>query len=83
MMRIVLHIDRLVLHGIERSDAAAVTARIRAEVQRMLSASDTAQSIAGTGSRSRVAGEVRVAAGGGARALATAVAGRIVQGIKS
>jgi len=83
MTRIVLHIDRLVLRGIDRSDAAAVTARIQAELQRLLSASDTAQDIAGAGNRPRVAGKVRLAAGSATRALGTAVAGRIVQGIKS
>ena len=83
MTRIVLHIDRLVLRGIDRSDAAAVTACIQAEVQRLLSTSDTAQAIARAGSRHRVSGKVRVAAASGTRALGTAVAGRIVQGIKS
>ena len=34
--RIVLHIDRLVLRGIDRADAGAVSAAIQAELQRLV-----------------------------------------------
>lgn len=38
MSRIVLHIDRLVLRGIEPDDATAFTEALRAELQRQLTA---------------------------------------------
>ena len=37
MTRIVLHIDRLVLDGVDRSDAAAVADGLRRELRRLLS----------------------------------------------
>ncbi|MCB1894522.1 MAG: hypothetical protein H6945_08295 [Zoogloeaceae bacterium] len=41
MTRIVLHIDRLLLRGIDRNDAAAVAAGVEAELRRLLSTSVT------------------------------------------
>ena len=41
MSRIVLHIDRLVLRGIEPGDAEAFSAALQAELQRQLSAGGT------------------------------------------
>jgi len=79
--RLVLHIDRLVLRGIERADAAVVSAGVRTELQRLLAAPDTARALAAGGSKYRVeAGEVRVARGGGA--LGRAIAGGIARGIE-
>lgn len=40
MTRIVLHIDRLVLHGVDHADAAAVTQALRVELGMQLAKHD-------------------------------------------
>lgn len=83
MTRIVVHIDRLVLRGVDRADAAAVTAAIHTELERLLARPGAAQGLAGTAGRSRVrTAPVRLGHGHSANVLGRAAAGRIVQGLR-
>ena len=82
-MRIVLHIDRLVLRGIDRADAAAVTSGLQHELQRRLALPGATPVIGADGDRYRVnAGSVQIARGLGAHAMGRAIAGRIVKRTK-
>jgi hypothetical protein len=80
--RIVLHIDRLVLRGVDRADAAALSAAIQAELQRRLAGPDSARTLVSDGDRNRInAGSVRIAHGqatgqAAGRAIATRLMGR-------
>ncbi|MCZ4304104.1 hypothetical protein O4G98_05105 [Zoogloeaceae bacterium G21618-S1] len=80
MTRIVLHIDKLVLTGIDRHDADAVAAGVQAELQRLLAQPGAAGTLTGGGDRRRIhAGAVSLTQDGGGRAMGQAIAGRIVQ----
>jgi len=84
-MRITLHIDRLVLHGVAPADAAAVTAGLKAELQRRLALPGANPASA---DRHRVnAGVVRIAGNRsgdhGGHAMGRAIAGRISREISS
>ena len=77
MKKIVVHIDRLVLRGVERHDAAAVAEGVQAELQRRLASAPPSS----FGSAHRiVAGEVHVSHSRGS-AVGVAVAGRIAKEI--
>ena len=79
MTRIVLHIDRLVLRGVDPADAGAVAAALRAELGQRLQA-DAAAALAGQGDRAVLrAGRVQLAPGDHGQALGRAVAARIAQ----
>ena len=81
MSRLVLHIDRLVLTGIDRHDADAVAAGVQAELQRLLAEPGAAAALADAGPRGRIhAGQVAVAGKG--QAMGQALAGGIARGIK-
>lgn len=80
MTRIVLHIERLVLHGIDPMDADAISQALRDELERQLTLSDVAPDLRTAGNRYRVnAGSVHLAQGEDAAALGHAIAARIVQ----
>lgn len=79
MSRIVLHIDRLVLKGIDRADAAAVAAGVQAELARRLAAAGALPSPE-LGAWRIQAGRVAVGPARGAelgRAVAQAVASHL------
>ena len=52
--RIVLHIDKLVLRGIDRADAAAVSAGIRAQLKSLLVEPGVAATLATRGDHFRI-----------------------------
>lgn len=80
MTRTVLHIDRLVLEGIERADAAGIAAGLQAELQVLLTADGAAAALAAHDASYVVqAGTARVPQGGDAASVGRAVAGRIVR----
>lgn len=82
MKRVVLHIDRLVLNGVDRADAQAVSAGLQAELQRLLVDPRVAGSLVDGGNRARIqAGTVADRTGGGALRMGRAIAGGIVKGI--
>ncbi|MGH8720354.1 MAG: hypothetical protein ACREU4_00115 [Burkholderiales bacterium] len=82
MKRVVLHIDRLVLRGIERGDAAALSAGVQAELQHLLAAPEAAQSLAVLGHTALLrAGTVRIAPTQGA-AAGQAIASGILRSMK-
>lgn len=79
MTRLVIHIDKLVLRGIDRSDAAAVAAGVQAELQRLLAEPGAASTLIEGGDRYRLkAGTIQSAPATGGRALGQAIAGGIV-----
>jgi hypothetical protein len=84
MTRLVIHVDRLVLHGVDPGDAAVVAAAVQAELQRALAAPHLAQALAASGNRYRLrAGDVRVDRRRGGAAMGRAVAGSIARGVES
>ncbi|MCZ4312663.1 hypothetical protein O4H66_04545 [Comamonadaceae bacterium G21597-S1] len=81
MKRIVLHVDRLVLNGIDRTDAQALSAALQAELQRLLSVPGATTTMIAAGNQLRVrSAPVTLAPGGGMQA-GQAVAGSIVKGV--
>lgn len=54
MTRVIVHIDKLILRGVDRADAAAVSAQIQTQLQRSFAAPGTADVIASTGDRRRI-----------------------------
>lgn len=77
MTRIVLHIDRLVLRGVEPADAGAVAAAMQAELGRLLGSDAGAALLAPGDSAVLRAGRVHLAPGDHGPALGRAVAARI------
>jgi len=83
MTRIVVHIDRLVLTGIDRNDAATVAAGMQAELQRLLAEPGINRALTDTGHRLRIrVGAVPVAPGTTAQAMGRAIAGGVAQGMR-
>ena len=81
MPRIVLHIDRLVLHGVERGDAAALSAALQVELHSLLGVPGATHALtARAGARAVQAGKAALPPGADASALGRAVASRIVGG---
>ena len=82
--RIVLHIDRLVLKGVDPGDAAALSSAIRAELQRRLAEPGRVHKVAVTGGRDRIVADRVHVQGTGAtgqaagRAIADQVAHHLV-----
>ena len=76
MTRIVLHIDRLLLRGVERADAAAVAEALQAELHTLLAAGGSPLATQGN-THALQAAQVRLAEGADAAALGRAVAARI------
>jgi hypothetical protein len=83
MSRVVLHVDRLLLRGFARGDAAPLSAGLRAELQSLLKSEDAVAALSQREASHIVkAGTVRVPHGGSAHAVGRAVATRIVRGGK-
>jgi hypothetical protein len=81
MRRIVLHIDRLVLRGIGRADAAAFTAALEAELQRRVAESATPERLTRAPAARIDAGSIRLAAGAKPASLGRASGRMIARGI--
>jgi hypothetical protein len=83
MRRVVLHVDRLLLRGFTRGDAAPLAAGLRAELRSLLGGAAAVAALSEHEASHVVrAGTVRVPQGGNARAVGRAVATRIVRGAK-
>ena len=77
MTRVVLHIDRLVLRGVDAGDARAVASALRAELGQLLRA-DGGAALVAQGNRAVLrAGRVTLAQGTTGQALGQAVAAHI------
>lgn len=77
MTRLVLHIDRLVLRGIEPHDAKAISAGLQAELQRRLATPGAVDALVEGGDRARLRLQTHTAGqapASGARALGRAIA---------
>jgi hypothetical protein len=84
MKRIVMHVDRLLLRGFTRSDAARLATGLRVELQSLLRGDAAVAALSGHENAHVVrAGTVRVAQGSSAAAVGRAAATRIVRGAKS
>lgn len=80
MTRIVLHIDRLVLRGIDQADADVVTQALREELGRRLEGGTASAGLRACGDRYRLdAGRVHIDQNDDAQALGRAIAARIVE----
>lgn len=78
MNRIVLHIDRLVLRGVDRANAGAVSAALQAELRTLLAQPGAAAAWVGRGDAHALqAGQASVPVQADAASLGRAVAGRI------
>lgn len=83
MTRLVLHIDRLVLRGIDPHDAQSIAAALQAELQRRLATPGGADTLVEGGDRARLRLETHAVAQAPARrgralgrAIADGIAGR-------
>ncbi|SFL96500.1 hypothetical protein [Variovorax sp. OV329] len=76
MPRLVLHIDRLVLHGVERADAAGVADALQEQLGALLAAGGSPLAAQGN-THALQAGRIRLPHDAGAAALGHAVATRI------
>ncbi len=84
MTRVVVYIDKLVLRGINRAEAPAISAGIEAQLQQMLVAPGMAESLVEAGDRHRIkAGPVDFSKAGGARQLGRKAGIGIVKGVTS
>ena len=79
MKRIVLHIGRLVLRGVDRSDAAAVSAALQAELQSLLGPNGTSTLATQSSTHALQVGRVHLPHGTDPTALGRAVAGPIAR----
>lgn len=83
MTRIVVHIDRLVLHGIDRADAKALSDGVQAELQRLLAAPGAAAALTAGGDRARVwTPPTQLASGTSAATMGKHVAASIASGVR-
>ena len=84
MRRVVVHVDRLLLRGFARGDAARLAAGLRTELGALLGG-DGALAVLSHHATAQIvrAGTVRVPEGGSATAVGRAVATRIVRGAGS
>ncbi|HSW19038.1 MAG TPA: hypothetical protein VLJ86_17600 [Ramlibacter sp.] len=76
MPKIVLHIDRLVLRGVERADADAVSDALRAELHTLLATGGGTLATQGS-THALQAGKLRLPHGADGATLGRAVAARI------
>ncbi len=84
MKRIILHVDKLVLKGIDHTGANAVSAGMQAELQRLLTKPDATATLTDGGNRNRIRSQnVHITHGTDARAMGVIIAGSIVRGSQS
>ncbi len=82
MTRVVVHIDKLVLRGIDRADAAAVSAGIRAQLKSLLVEPGVVVTLATAGNRSRIkAGTAQVDQACGASSVGRNIGNQIAKGV--
>jgi len=79
-MKLVLHIDRLVLRGVPAAERDAVVAGLQASLVHELGLPGVAEQVAGSGHRDRV--RAPFAAPSGAQALGRDAGRRIAHGMK-
>ncbi len=81
MNRVVLHIDTLVVRGMDRTDAATLQASLQAELQKLLTQPDAARGLAIAGHRARVTvAPARYPQATGSQAIGQWIARSIVNG---
>lgn len=83
MTRLVVHIDRLVLEGIEPGERGRFTRALRTELARRLERPGTMTGVREAGDRSEIdAGRTQSQRAGDAAGLGRAAAARIARGIR-
>lgn len=84
MTRVVLHIDKLVMRGIDRADTVAVTAGIRAQLKSLLCDPGVATMLSNGGDRFRIkAGSVQYDRADRGTSLGLNIGRRIAKGVTS
>ena len=84
MKRIFLHIDKLVLRGIDRGDTAAISAGLQAELERRLAKPGNVTPLLESSHRYRIkAGSVKIAPATDGRAMVHAIASSVLKGVSS
>lgn len=84
MTRIVLHIDRLILRGVQSGDTHALSLAVQAELGRLLAQPGTAAVLASASDRARVRpGKMRLPATTDSQSLGRAIAGSLDGGLRS
>lgn len=81
MTRLVLHVDRLVLRGIDGADPRALAAGLQAELQQLLSAPGAVQALVATGDQARVRGAPVPVPRDAGRQAGQAIATSIAKGV--
>lgn len=83
MTRVIVHIDKLVLRGIDRADTAEISAGIRAQLKSQLVEPGGVETLATVGDRSRIqAGTAQVDQACVASSLGRNIGNRIAKGVK-
>ncbi len=84
MTRLVVHIDKLVLRGVARGDAAAFSDALQQELQRVLAERGQLRPLIDGGDRARLApARTTIAAGSGAAATGRQVANTVAWRMRS
>jgi hypothetical protein len=78
-MKVIVHIDKLVLRGIERADAAQISAGIESQLRHLLATPGVAGDIATSGNHRRI--KTQPVSAGNHKQLARRVARSAVDGI--
>jgi hypothetical protein len=82
MMRVHIHVDRLVLHGVDYADRHSAVAAIERELTGRLGQPGAAEQLAGLGHRDRLpSGRVTIDAGSRRVILGAAAAGGVAQAL--
>ena len=84
MTRIVVYIDKLVLRDVDRNDAAAVSAGVQTELQRLLAEPGATAALTGARNRHRIkASTVQITHATSSHAMGQSIAGSILKGVSS
>ena len=84
MTRVIVHIDRLVLHGLDRADAAGISAGLQSELQRLLASPEAAAGLVARGDlRQLQGGSLKLSPRDPAADTGRAVARRVIPGVRS
>jgi len=84
MTRLVLHIDHLVLRGLQSGDTRELSLAVQAELSRLLAQPGTAAALANGGDRARIrVPAMRLPAMADSQSLGHAIAGSLDGGLRS
>ena len=83
MSRIMLHIERLVLRGIDPRDTEALSRAVQSELRRLLAEPGSAAALSASGNRARLtSASLLLPVSGNDRALGRAIATGVARGLR-